>query len=169
MNKNIVLLGMMGAGKSTLGKIVAKKLNLEFLDTDLNIEKKNLMTINQIFETKGEAFFRNEEEKEVLQVLKKKNCVIALGGGAFLNNLIREKILKSCLSVWLEIDIKILSERLKRNNKRPLLKKKNNLNKLTALYEERKNIYKLANYKIICVELSKLEIAKKIIKFYENK
>ena len=77
------------------------------------------MTINQIFETKGEAFFRNEEEKEVLQVLKKKNCVIALGGGAFLNNLIREKILKSCLSVWLEIDIKILSERLKSNNKRP--------------------------------------------------
>ncbi len=124
MNKNIVLLGMMGAGKSTLGKIVAKKLNLEFLDTDLNIEKKNLMTINQIFETKGESFFRNEEEKEVLQVLKKKNCVIALGGGAFLNNLIREKILKSCLSVWLEIDIKILSERLKSNNKRPLLKKK---------------------------------------------
>ena len=60
--KNLILLGMMGAGKSTLGKIVAKKLNLEFLDTDLNIEKKNLMTINQIFETKGEAFFRNEED-----------------------------------------------------------------------------------------------------------
>ena len=131
---------MMGACKSTLGKIVAKKLNLEFLDTDLNIEKKNLMTINQIFETKGEAFFRNEEEKEVLQVLKKKNCVIALGGGAFHNNLIREKILKSCLSVWLEIDIKILSERLKRKNKRPLLKKKNNLKNLTALYDERKKI-----------------------------
>tara|TARA_B100000029_G_scaffold324335_1_gene316759 strand:- start:1898 stop:2407 length:510 start_codon:yes stop_codon:yes gene_type:complete len=169
MSKNIVLLGMMAVGKSTLGKIVAKKLKLEFFDTDLNIEKKNSMTINQIFETKGEAFFRKEEEKEVLQVLKKKNCIIALGGGAFLNNSIRGKILKSCLSIWLETDIKTLNERLKRNNKRPLLKKNNNLDKLTKLYEERKNIYKLANYKIICDELSKLEIAKKIIEFYENK
>ncbi len=160
---------MMAVGKSTLGKIVAKKLKLEFFDTDLNIEKKNSMTINQIFETKGEAFFRKEEEKEVLQVLKKKNCIIALGGGAFLNNSIRGKILKSCLSIWLETDIKTLNERLKRNNKRPLLKKNNNLDKLTKLYEERKNIYKLANYKIICDELSKLEIAKKIIEFYENK
>ena len=85
MRKNLVLLGMMGVGKSTLGKIVAQKLNLEFIDTDAKIEEKCLMKIPTIFKKKGEKFFRLEEEKEVLESLKKNNCVIALGGGAFIN------------------------------------------------------------------------------------
>ena len=76
---------MMGVGKSTLGKIVAKRLNLEFVDTDTRIEEKYLMKIYAIFKKKGEKFFRLEEEKEVLKSLKKNNCVIALGGGAFIN------------------------------------------------------------------------------------
>ena len=83
--KNLVLLGMMGVGKTTLGRIVAKNQELEFIDIDSNVEKKNLMTINEIFKKKGEGFFRIEEEKEVLKSLKKINSVIALGGGAFMN------------------------------------------------------------------------------------
>ena len=106
MKKNLVLVGMMAVGKTTLGKIVAKKQNLEFVDTDLNIEKKNSMTINEIFNKKGEIFFRKEEEKEVLESLKKKNCVIALGGGAFLNDNLRKNILKDALSIWLDVDLK---------------------------------------------------------------
>ena len=85
MRKNLVLLGMMGVGKTTVGKIVAKKQNLEFIDTDKNIEEKCSMKISEIFEKKGEKFFRIEEEKESLKSLKKNNCVIALGGGAFIN------------------------------------------------------------------------------------
>ena len=112
---------MMGVGKSTLGKTVAKKLNLEFVDTDLNIEKKYSMKIWKIFENKGEKFFRLEEEKEVLECLKKNKTVIALGGGAFMNKNIRNLILKNSLSFWLDLNLKIINKRIKWNNKRPLL------------------------------------------------
>ena len=103
MKKNLVLVGMMASGKTTLGKIIAKKQNLKFIDTDLNIEKINSMTIREIFEKKGEKFFRIEEEKETLKSLKKNNCVISLGGGAFMNKKIRESVLKNSISIWLEI------------------------------------------------------------------
>ena len=168
MKKNLVLVGMMAVGKTTLGKIVAKKQNLEFVDTDLNIEKKNSMTINEIFNKKGEIFFRKEEEKEVLESLKKKNCVIALGGGAFLNDNLRKNILKDALSIWLDVDLKTINERIKWNKKRPLLEKENSQKKINQLYSDRKDIYKLANHKINCENLEKEDVAKKIISFYEK-
>ena len=168
MRKNLVLLGMMGVGKSTLGKIVAKKLNLEFVDTDTRIEEKYLMKINGIFKKKGEKFFRLEEEKEVLKSLKKNNRVIALGGGAFINKTIRNNILKNTVSIWLDSDLEILNKRTKWNKKRPLLNKENSKIVINKLYEKRKNIYKLANYKIDCTNLSKENIANKIIVFYEK-
>ena len=158
----------MAVGKSTLGKIVAKKQELEFIDTDASIEKKNSMTIREIFIKKGEKFFRTEEEKEVLKALKKNNCVIAVGGGAFINKTLRENILNNAISIWLDADIKILSKRAKWNWKRPLLKKENNQQKLKELYAERKNIYKMANHKISCDNLSKENIAKKIITLHEK-
>ena len=89
---------MMAAGKTTLGKIVAKKQGLAFIDTDARIEKNNEMKISEIFKTKGEKFFRSQEEKEVLNSLKKNQCVIALGGGAFINKKIRNEILKKTVS-----------------------------------------------------------------------
>ena len=168
MKKNLVLLGMMAVGKTTLGKIVAKKQELEFIDTDANIEKKNSMTIKEIFIKKGEKFFRTEEEKEVLKSLEKNNCVIAIGGGAFINKTLRENILNNAISIWLDIDIKILSKRAKWNQKRPLLKKENNQQKLKDLYAKRKNIYKIANHKITCDNLAKENIAKKIIALHEK-
>ena len=167
-DKNLVLLGMMAVGKTTLGKIVAKKQELEFIDTDANIEKKNSMTITEIFIKKGEKFFRMEEEKEVLKSLTKRNCVIAIGGGAFMNKTLRENILNNAISIWLDIDIKILNKRAKWSQKRPLLKKENNQQKLKELYAKRKNIYKTANHKILCDNLSKENIAKKIITLYEK-
>ena len=168
MKKNLVLLGMMGVGKSTLGKIVAKKLNLKFVDTDLNIEKNCSMKIWEIFENKGEDFFRNEEEKEVLECLKKNKTVIALGGGAFMNKNIRDFILKNSLSFWLDLNLKTINKRVKWNKKRPLLNKKNSMKKLDNLYAERKKIYKLANHRIACEQLSKENIVKKIISLYEK-
>ena len=168
MKKNLILLGMMAVGKTTLGKIVAKNKGLEFIDTDTIIEKKNLMTIKEIFRKKGENFFRKEEEKEVFKSLKKNNCIIALGGGAFINKAIRENILKSAISIWLDVDIETLNSRVKHNNKRPLLKKESNQTKLRELYAERKKIYEQADHKIECGKLSKENIAKKIIALYEK-
>ena len=168
MKKNLVLLGMMGVGKTTLGKIVAKKRGLEFIDTDINIEKKLSMKISEIFNKKGEKFFRIEEEKEALKSLKKNNCVIALGGGAFINKTVRNNILKNAVSMWLDIDLKTLNKRIKWNKKRPLLNNKNNQEQINKLYSERKDIYKLANHRINCDNLDKENIAKKIIIFYEK-
>ena len=166
--KNLVLLGMMAAGKTTLGKIVAKKQGLEFIDTDKSIEKKNLMTVTEIFKKKGEDFFRMEEQKEVLKSLEKNKSVIALGGGAFINKILRENILKNSISVWLDVKLSTLEKRVKWNEKRPLLKKENKQKKLKELYDERKKIYQLADYKIDCDNLEKKDIAKKIIELYEK-
>ena len=124
------------------------------------------MTINDIFKKKGENFFRLEEEKEVLRTLNKNNCVIALGGGAFINKIIRENILEKAISVWLDVDLSILNKRVKWNEKRPLLKKENNQKILEKLYAERKNYYKLANHKITCGNLNKKDIAEKIAELH---
>ena len=168
MKKNLVLLGMMAVGKTTLAKIVAKRQGLEFIDIDTNIEKKNSMTIKEIFRKKGEKFFRMEEEKEVLKSLEKNKCVIAVGGGAFMNKTLRVSILKKAMSIWLDVDMKTLNKRSKWNQKRPLLQKENNQKILEELYDERKSIYKLANHKIECDKLSKGNIAEKIIVLYEK-
>ena len=158
----------MGVGKTTVGKIVAKKQRIEFIDTDENIEKKCSMKISEIFNKKGEKFFRIEEEKEVLKALKNNNCIIALGGGAFINKTVRISILKNSISIWLDIDLKTLNKRIKWKGKRPLLIKEDNQKKIGELYSERKNIYKLADYKINCDNLTKEDIAKKIIFYYEK-
>ena len=159
---------MMGVGKTTVGKIVAKKQGLEFIDTDRNIEKSCSMKISEIFKKKGENFFRVEEKKEVLKSLKKNNCVIALGGGAFINDAVRNSILKNAISIWLDTDLKTLNKRIKRSIKRPLLNKENNQEKINKLYSKRKELYKLANHKINCDNLDKENIAKKIIIFYDK-
>ena len=159
---------MMGVGKSTLGKIVAKELKLKFIDIDKNIEKKCSMKIEDIFQKKSEVFFRSEEEKETIECLKKNKVVIALGGGAFMNNNIRNLVLKNSLSFWLDLDLKTINKRIKWNKKRPLLNNENTEEIIKKLYFERKNIYKLANYKINCNNLTKQIITKKIKHYYEK-
>ena len=144
MKKNLVLLGMMGVGKSTIGKIVAKHQGLDFIDTDSNIEEKCAMKISEIFRKKGEEFFRSEEEKVVLESINKNNCVIALGGGAFMKKTVRDKILKDSVSIWLDTNLKTLNRRIKWNKKRPLLIGNDVKTTINKLYAERKNIYKLA-------------------------
>ena len=168
VRKNLVLLGMMGVGKTTLGKIVAKKQGLQFIDTDLCVEKKWSMEISEIFKIRGEKFFREEEEKEVLKSLNKSNCVIALGGGAFINRVVRNSILKNSVSVWLSQNLGTLYKRAKWNKKRPLLKEVDIKKKIKEIYNKRKDIYKLADHKINCDNLSKESIVKKIIDIYEK-
>ncbi len=168
MSKNLVLLGMMGVGKSTLAKIVAKKLDMELINIDKNIEKKNSMNIKEIFTKKGEDFFRIEEEKEVLKSLKKNNCLIDLGGGAFMNEKIRDNVLKNAISVWLDVNISTITKRVSWSQRRPLLEKGNAKKIMQELYDKRKKIYKLANHKIVCDKIEKENLAKKIITIYEK-
>ena len=168
MKKNLVLTGMMGVGKSTIGKKLAKSLERKFVDIDKIIEKKEKNTIKEIFENKGENYFRKIEKKITLKELKKDNLVIALGGGAFINKNIRLNVLQKSISIWLDVNIKILNKRVKWTKKRPLLNKVDINKKMKDLYSKRKNIYKLANYKITCDNLDKHRIAKKIIEIYEK-
>ena len=165
--ENIVFLGMMGSGKSTIGKIVSQKLNLEYFDTDGEIEKKLDMKISKIFSEKGENYFRKFEEELTLELLKKKSVVIALGGGTFLNNKVRREILDNHLSIWLKWDDEVLLNRIKNSHKRPIALNSSNRD-LSKLIKKRSNIYSKALYYVNCNELGKNEIANQVIKIYEN-
>ena len=124
MEKNFTLTGMMGVGKSTVGKNLANKLNYNFVDIDKLIEEKEGSSINLIFLNKGENYFRKIEIDITLNELKKKNSVISLGGGSFLSNTIRKSAKKSSVSFWLDVAVDELIKRLKKNNHRPLFLKK---------------------------------------------
>ena len=167
-NNNLVLLGMMGSGKSTIGLSLSKKLNANFFDIDKIIELQQNMKINEIFEKKGEKFFRSLEEKTSLNVLKSKNSVISLGGGSWLNEKIRKETnINNNVSFWLNWDTRIILERIKKSNKRPLIKNLND-SEIIKLILKRSKIYAKANYEIDCNKLTKDKIIKKIISIYER-
>ena len=159
---------MMGVGKSTIGKKLSKKLKLKFIDVDQIIEKNEKTTISDIFEKKGEHYFRKVEKKYTLEEIDKKNQVIALGGGAFINSLIRKEIRKSSISFWLDLDLKDLLLRLRSLKKRPLLNQHNLEETINKIYSERKKIYNESDFRIKCNSLDANEIVNKIIKLYEN-
>ena len=168
MKKNLVLTGMMGVGKSTLGKILAKKLSFNFVDIDKLIEKRERCSINVIFKIKGEDFFRKLENKITLEELKKQESVISLGGGAFLNKSTRQYVKRSSISFWIDVSLDILIKRLKNTKKRPLLLNKNLDKTISKIYLERKKTYNEANFKVKCDFLEQKEIVNKILKLYEN-
>ena len=167
LNKNIVLVGMMGSGKSSIGKILSKKLEFEFIDTDIKIEEIEKKTISEIFKKNGEKYFRNIEEVISLKSLKLNNKVIALGGGGYINPTIRKYTLKNCISVWLDWKNETLINRIKNSKKRPLAMKLDSL-ELQKLINKRSTMYNLSDYKINCDKLDKNQITEKIIKLYEN-
>jgi len=165
--KNLVLLGMMGSGKSTIGNLVSKKLNTNFIDIDSLIEKLTKMKISDIFLKKGEKYFRDLEEKISIKSLNvNNNAVISLGGGAFINENIRAEVIKNNFPLWLHLDTPTLLSRIKKTKKRPIAFKLDDT-ELAKLIENRTKIYSKATFKINCYKLSKTEIVKKIIKLYE--
>ncbi len=170
MKKNLVLTGMMGVGKSTIGKKLAEKLNLKFKDIDRIIEKKEKKKIKGIFDQKGENYFRKIEKKITIEELKQRNSVISLGGGAFLNAAVRKEIENTSISFWLDLDPNSLLSRIKRINikKRPLLERNNLEKTINQIYSERKKIYNKSNFRIKCKSLNINEILGKIEKLYEN-
>ena len=168
MEKNLTLTGMMGVGKSTIGKNLAKNLNYNFVDIDKLIENKEGMSINLIFKNMGENYFRKIENEITLTELKKDNCVISLGGGAFLNNAIRKSAKKLSISFWLDVPIDELIKRLQKNKQRPLLYKKNIRETVKKIYYQRKNIYSEADYRIKCNSFKSEQIVKKILSLYDQ-
>ena len=165
-NKNLVFLGMMGSGKSSIGKLISKKLDLPFIDIDILIVKNAEMSISEIFERKGEVYFRSLEEKITLKYLKKIKNVVSLGGGGFINAKVRKEILANHLSFWLNWDESILIKRIKYSKKRPLVFKSTD-QEIRVIIKSRSKIYKKAQFKINCNKLTKTEILQKIIKIYE--
>ena len=159
---------MMGVGKSTIGKNLANKLSYSHVDIDRIIEEKEGSTINIIFKNKGENYFRMLENKTTITELKKDGSVISLGGGAFLNKDIRRAVKKSSFSFWLDMNLNILINRLKRSKKRPLLFKKKISEAVGKIYFERKKIYSEADFKVRCDKLKTDTIVGKILKIYEN-
>ena len=164
--ENLVFLGMMGSGKSSIGSLVSKKMNIDFVDVDNEIEKKIGTKISKIFENEGEKYFREIEEIITLKFLKKKKTVISLGGGAFLNTKIKKEILDNHISFWLNWDVKTLADRIKDSKKRPIVHKSSK-SEIEELIKKRSIIYSKAMHKINCENLSKNEIVKIIIKIYE--
>tara|TARA_Y100000741_G_scaffold292632_1_gene232891 strand:- start:1702 stop:2214 length:513 start_codon:yes stop_codon:yes gene_type:complete len=165
--ENLVFLGMMGSGKSSIGSLVAKKLKLNFVDVDNEIEKNLGISIKKIFEDKGEKYFRKIEERITLKKLKLSSTVISLGGGAFTNKNIRNEVLKDHLSFWLNWSNDILLNRIKNSKKRPLALSSTD-NELIDLIKKRSKIYSKAIYEIKCDNLTKNEIVNKILKIYES-
>ena len=166
-NKNLVLLGMMGSGKSIIGYLLSKNLNIEFMDVDEIIEKEEGCKISEIFEKRGEIEFRKIEEKVTLKLLESNKKIISLGGGGFINNNIRNEVLLNHISFWLNWDNATLINRIKRSKKRPIAFNSTK-NEIKKLISERSKIYSIANYKINCEKFSKNEIVKKILDIYEK-
>ena len=168
MKKNLVLTGMMGVGKTTIGKMLSKKLKLKFLDIDRIIEKKEKNTIRDIFRNKGEEYFREIEKKITIEELNKKKAVIALGGGAFINTFIRREVKNTSISFWLDLDTTSLLLRLKNAKKRPLLNLNNLEQNVNKIYSRRKKIYNESNFRVKCSSINQEEIVDNIIKLYES-
>tara|TARA_B100000945_G_scaffold192124_1_gene154336 strand:- start:3320 stop:3832 length:513 start_codon:yes stop_codon:yes gene_type:complete len=166
--KNIVLIGMMGSGKSSIGKLLSKEMNLEFIDIDRKIEMIEDSTISDIFKKKGENYFREIEKTISIDNLKLKNKIISLGGGGFINNSIRKQCSKNCSTLWLNWKMETLMQRINNSKKRPLAMRLNSF-EMKKLINERAKIYNLSDYKINCDKLDKQQIVKKIVKIYENK
>ena len=165
--KSLILVGMMGSGKSTIGTILSKKLNLEFVDVDNYIEKIEKMKIHEIFKKKGEKYFREIELKNTIDILSQKKIIVSIGGGAFINDKIRKKILSDHISVWLKWNSSTILKRIKNNKKRPLVINLDE-NQIEELIKDRSKIYSLADYKLDCENLSKNDITKKIKNLYEK-
>lgn len=153
--RNLIFVGLMGAGKSAIGKLVAQRLAIPFVDTDAEIEKVSRMPITELFATYGEGEFRTLETRVVERLLKGGPRVVSTGGGAFINEQTREQILAGGLSVWLKADLDVLWERVNKRDHRPLLKTENPKATLGKLMEDRYPVYALANLTVLSLDARK--------------
>ena len=159
---NISLCGMMGSGKSAIGKILANKLDYNFIDVDKMIEVDAGKSIKKIFEEDGEQYFRDLEEKITINILELKETIVSLGGGAIINKNIRGSIKKNSYNIYLNVNIDILTKRLQNSKTRPLIYKKNLKKELVNLIGIREKFYRKADL-IVKNEKNIIETTENII------
>ena len=157
LQKTIVMVGMMGAGKTAIGRSLAQRLNVAFLDSDAELEAAANMTVPEIFERDGEPFFRTKETQVIERLLDEKRCVLSTGGGAFLGEQNRKNISNKGVSIWLNADLELLWNRVRHKDTRPLLRTPNPKATLQNLYERRVPIYQLADMAVVSDERYSIE------------
>jgi len=167
--RSIVLIGMMGAGKSSIGRRLAARLGIPFADADAEIEEAAGMSIADIFEAHGEPSFRSGEARVIARLLEHGPQVLATGGGAFINPLTRAKIHEKGISVWLKADVDVLSRRLRRRSDRPLLRTADPTATLTNLLAARNPIYGEANLTVISRDVPHEVIVEEIVTALRSK
>jgi shikimate kinase len=152
-NRSVVLVGMMGAGKSTIGRRLAARLRLSFLDADIEIEAAASMSIPDIFATHGEQYFRDGEARVIARLLDNGPAVIATGGGAFMREETRKRIVDKAVSIWLKADAEVIMRRVRRRTDRPLLKTADPEGTVDRLLGEREPVYEGADITVLSREV----------------
>lgn len=147
--KTIVLIGMMGSGKTTIGKLLGEKLTLRSIDIDVIIEQNERRTVSEIFQNEGEKYFRNIERETIKKNFTNKDLIISLGGGAFEDQLTQELLLKNSTVIYLKTSPNVILERIKNNTNRPLLKNQMTVEKIQSIILQRQKNYELANITIL--------------------
>lgn len=163
-SRNLILVGLMGAGKSSVGRIVASQLAIPFIDSDLEIERVSRMTIPELFAAYGEIEFRALETRVMKRLLKSGPRVVSTGGGAFINDRTRKHIKKGGLSVWLKADLDVLWDRVGKRDTRPLLKTENPKQTLETLMNARYPIYAEADLTVLSRDVRKEIMADEVLK-----
>lgn len=151
LKKTVVLVGMMGAGKTAVGRAVAARLGVPFLDSDAEIETAANLSVPEIFERDGEAFFRKRESEVIARLLRQERCILSTGGGAFLAEANREMISRHGVSLWLNAELSLLWQRVRHKESRPLLRTADPYATLAEIYRARVPIYEKANISVYCV------------------
>lgn len=164
----IVLIGMMGAGKTSVGKRLAAKFGLPFSDADAEIELAAKMKVSEIFETHGEPYFRDGERRVVQRMLSEGCRVLATGGGAYMNEQTRENIAQKGVSIWLNADIDVLVRRVRRRTDRPLLLGANLEETMKKLIDQRYPIYAKAMISVVSRDASHEEALNDVIEALEK-
>ncbi len=162
--RNLVFVGLMGAGKSAIGRLIASWLDVPFVDSDAEIERVSRMTIGELFATYGEEEFRALENRVLERLLKGGPRIVSTGGGAFMNADTRAAIKSKGLSVWLKADLDVLWDRVSRRDTRPLLKTENPKETLRALLEKRYPVYAEAALTVMSRDAPKEAVASDVIK-----
>lgn len=169
MKNNIVLCGFMGCGKSTVGRLLAHKLGLSFCDTDEIIEQRENITITEIFECKGEEYFRNAETAVITELSQKSGLIISTGGGAMLRRKNADALKENGLIVFLDVSPETVVERLKGDTSRPLLQRPDRDSAIARLLEERRPFYEYAAHITVNSNYEPQKIISDILSIYSDK
>lgn len=150
LHKTVALVGMMGAGKTAVGRAVATKLDVPFLDSDMEIELAANLSVPEIFERDGEAFFRQRESEVVARLLETESGILSTGGGVYLMEVNRTNIARSGVALWLDADVNLLWQRVRHKDTRPLLRTPDPRATLEEMYRVRTPVYRRAELSVRC-------------------